>query len=190
MNTNNEVVAYAQTTIKLSARKLIGKCGITSDDLEDIKSEMMLDVLERLPRHNQDMWSYKTFIPQVIRHKVHHILRDRCRQKEIFWGKLQSLEELFDTEFDGNTVEISFKNKVYDHSRLCSDQLFDLKLDLKDVISGLTDIQRQCCLAILDGKPLSRIAENNGIPRGTFYKNVINPIREAFKKAGLKDYIS
>lgn len=190
MNTNNEVVAYAQTTIKLAARKLIGKCGITPDDLDDIKSEMMLDVLERLPNHDQQKWSYKTFIPRIVSHKVHHILRDRCGEKEVFRGKLQSLEEFFEILIDDYTVELSFKDIVYDHSRFCSDKLFDLKLDLKNVISGLTDTQRQCCLAILDGKPLSQIAEESSIPRSTFYKNVINPIREVFKKAGLKGYLN
>ncbi len=194
MNTNNEVVAYAKTTIKLSARKLIGKCGITAADLEDIESEMMLDVLQRLPKHNQRRWSYKTFIPRIVKNKSHHILRSRCTEKECYFRYAQSMDVQYEIETEeGNTFltlhDIISAKSLRGGGDLTGCQSDDLRIDLASVISNLSDIQQQCCHAIMNEEQVSKIAKEHNMPRSTFYKRVIIPIRQAFKEAGLEEYL-
>jgi hypothetical protein len=194
MNTNNEVLAYAQRTIKHAAIKLMGKCGITSDDLEDIKSEMMLDVLERLPNHDQQRWSYKTFIPRIVKNKSNTILRSRFTDKAAFFRATLSMDaplciagEYRDEEFTLHDV-ISAESQQ-EAGKISGQELENLKKDIKIVLASLSDIQRRSCEAILDQQPISKICKDNGLPRGTFCQYVIEPIREAFKEAGLEDYL-
>lgn len=194
MNTNNEVVAYAQRTIKHSARGLVGKCGITRADLEDIESEMMLDVLERLPGHDQEKWSYKTFIPRIVKNKSNHILRNRGTGKEALLRGALSMDLPCYTASQHGEGTITFHDVVSAESQqrdgsISGQELQDLQADIKTVLSSLSERQWRCCEAILDHQPISKIAKDNGLPRSTFYLHVINPIREAFKKAGLEDYL-
>ena len=189
MNPTNEVVAYAQRSIEIAARKLIGKCGITRADLEDIESEMMLDVLQRLPKHDYQRWSVKTFIPHVVKNKSHHILRQRYSDKAQNWRQTISMDApcqskghgepqtLCDLVSDKSTVG----SGVYGHMDMCH--------DLEIIVGQLNAIQKQCCRAIMNGQPISKIAEDHSIPRGTFYEQVIAPIRQAFSKAGLEEYL-
>jgi DNA-directed RNA polymerase specialized sigma24 family protein len=194
MNPTNEVVAYAKTTIKLSARKLIGKCGITAADLEDIESEMMLDVLHRLPQHNSRRWSYKTFIPHIVKNKSHHVLRSRCAEKEYFFRQAQSMDAPCKSDTDAGNESLTLHDVIsqeslhgtrglndFEHGELCS--------DLASVISNLSDVQRQCCHAIMNEESVAKIAKDHDMPRSTFYKHVIVPIRQAFREAGLEDYL-
>ena len=189
MNPNNEVVAYAKRTVEIAAKKLIGKCGIKKADLEDIESEMMLDVLQRLPRHNNRRWSFKTFIPHVVKNKSHHILRNRCCDKENNWRNAISMDATCQSkcDCDQHTLHDIVPDKstagsdIYGHANICH--------DLEIIVGKLSAIQQQCCRAIMNGQPISKIAKEHSIPRSTFYEQVLVPIRQAFSDAGLEEYL-
>jgi DNA-directed RNA polymerase specialized sigma24 family protein len=189
MNCSRTLVTYAQTAIKLEARELVGKCGITFDDLEDIESEMMLDVLQRLPRHNNKRWSYKTFIPHIVRNKANHILRNRCEQKEYCFRHARSMDAPCKSKKSLTLHQIISSESLRGASKLTEGERREMRCDLAEAISKLSDIQRQCCEAILNKEPLPGIAKDCGVPWSTFYKHVIEPIREAFRKAGLEIYL-
>ena len=194
MNPTNEVVAYAKTTITFSARKLIGKCGITEADLEDIESEMMLDVLKRLPKHDQHRWSYKTFIPRIVKNKSCHIMRNRCTGKEFFFRGAQSMDAPLKLDVQTRSQPLTLhdivsSDSLYGICKLSDYEHSELRSDLAFVISNLSNTQRLCCQAIMKGEPIFKIAQAHGIPQSTFYKHVIIPIREAFKDAGLQEYL-
>lgn len=194
MNPGNEVVAYAKTTIKLSARKLIGKCGISNADLEDIESEMMIDVLQRLPKHDDRRWSFRTFIPHIVKNKSHHILRNRCTEKEFLFRQAQSMDAPCCTDGASGDESQTLHDVVSPESLqggcgMSESERGELRSDLARVVSNLSDVQRRCCQAILNEEPICKIAKDHGMPRSTFYKHVIIPIREAFREAGLEEYL-
>lgn len=190
MNTNSEVVAYAKRSIEIAARKLIGKCGITRADLEDIESEMMLDVLQRLPKHDNQRWSVKTFIPHVVKNKSHHILRQRCSDKAQIWRQTISMDAPCQPS-EGNGEPQTLHDIVSDKSTIGSGVYghVDMCHDLEVIVGQLNAIQKQCCRAIMNGQPISKIAKDHSMPRSTFYEQVIAPIRQAFSKAGLEEYL-
>ena len=194
MNPTNEVVAYAQTTIEFSAKSLIGKCGICKADLEDIESEMMLDVLQRLPQHDSAQWSYKTFIPHIVKNKSSHILRSRCAEKEFLFRNAQSLDAPCTMDAEGGNESLTLHDivsaeSVKSNSCMSNRERGQLRIDLAGVMSSLSEIQQQCCQAIMNEEPILQIAQDQGMPRSTFYKHVIFPIREAFAKAGFEEYL-
>ena len=193
MNPTTEIVAYARTTIKFYAKKLIGKCGITKADLEDIEQEMMLDVLQRMPKHDQ-RWSYKTFITHIVKNKSHHILRSRHTGKESLFRSALSMDAPCKTNGDGGDNVLTFHDVVSNESLdwgngTSSSDPRHLNIDLAEVISKLSEIQKQCCQALMNHEPITKIAEDHDMPRSTFYKHVILPIREAFVEAGLEEYL-
>jgi DNA-directed RNA polymerase specialized sigma24 family protein len=162
---------------------------MTFDDLEDIESEMMIDVLQRLPRHNNKRWSYKTFIPHIIKNKAKHILRNRCDKKEYCFRNAQSMDAPYKGKKSLTLHQIISSESLKGASKLTEGEQRELRCDLAEAISNLSDIQRQCCQAILNKESISHMAKDHGIPQSTFYKRVIEPIRKAFRKAGLEAYL-
>jgi hypothetical protein len=73
--------------------------------------------------------------------------------------------------------------------QITGQELENLKKDIKIVLASLSDIQRRSCEAVLDQQPIAKICRDNGLPRGTFFQYVIEPIREVFKEAGLEGYL-
>ena len=68
---------YAVRIIKYKARQLVGRVGFTESDREDLEQEMMLDLLQRLPKYNPDRAQRNTFIARVVEHKIATIIEAR-----------------------------------------------------------------------------------------------------------------
>ena len=71
--------AYARDLIRHKASKMIGKCGLTYDDCEDLEQELYLDLLLRLAKFDPDKASLNTFMARVVDHQVSKILRHRLQ---------------------------------------------------------------------------------------------------------------
>ena len=57
---------YAVQIIKFKAKQLVGRVGLTDSDREDLEQEMILDLLQRLPKYNPDRAQRNTFIARVV----------------------------------------------------------------------------------------------------------------------------
>ena len=176
---------YAQQAIRISAKGLIGKCGINKTDIGDIQQDMLLDLIQRLPQHDDQQWSVKTFISHVVRNRANHILRERCAEKRLFKRHAGSLD-------DQNTVCDLLDDQA---SRVAqgiiarsSREAIELQHDIRTVLDRLDPCLRRCCKALMEGQSIGSVAEQAGVTRPTFYKNFLLPIRQAFENAGLDDY--
>jgi DNA-directed RNA polymerase specialized sigma24 family protein len=65
--------------IEKTARSLVGKAGLTSQDLPDIQQDLILDLLQRLPQLDENRASKSTFLFDLLAHKAANIVRDRQR---------------------------------------------------------------------------------------------------------------
>ena len=83
---------YAANLIRYKAQQLIGKCGLTPDDYEDLMQEMTLDLLQRLPKFDPTKAKRNTFIARIIDHKVSTIIR-HCTQEKRDYRRTCSLNE-------------------------------------------------------------------------------------------------
>jgi DNA-directed RNA polymerase specialized sigma24 family protein len=68
---------YAVRIIKYKARQLVGRVGFTESDREDLEQEMLMDLLQRLPKYNPDRAQRNTFIARVVEHKIATIIEAR-----------------------------------------------------------------------------------------------------------------
>ncbi|MEZ4600614.1 MAG: sigma-70 family RNA polymerase sigma factor, partial [Syntrophotaleaceae bacterium] len=68
---------YAVQIIKYKARQLVGRVGFTESDREDLEQEMLMDLLQRLPKYNADRAQRNTFIARVVEHKIATIIEAR-----------------------------------------------------------------------------------------------------------------
>ena len=186
---------YARTSIEVTARGLVGKCGLTKNDLDDLISELKVDLLQHLSRHDATRAGLNTYTQVVVGGKAKRILRDRCRHKSSIMWTAESLdapvgedegsdrlplgERVGDDEIDsrlGRSVPSHHENAM-------------LRIEVSAVIGRLPAQQQICCEVLMADGSISDAARLAGVPRKTYYDRVVVPIRRAFRDAGLNSYL-
>jgi hypothetical protein len=66
---------FALDMVNIKAAELVGKAGFTADDLEDIRQDMLLDLIERLAKYDPSKSSFKLFVTYVIDRKGQNMIR-------------------------------------------------------------------------------------------------------------------
>ena len=182
---------YAQTSIEIAARGLIGKGWFTRDDFDDIRSEITIYTLRQLPRFNAGKAKLSTFVNLVVRDGAALLLRNQlsktrwCRRKpgslEVNVGRDEDGVELLMMDLliaDEMAIGMGYRTRARHEEAM-------LRLDVSAVISRLPDTLRACCAAIMEGRTPTQVARESGIPHTTFREHVIAPIRRAFEEAGM-----
>jgi len=191
-DSNTFIDEYAIRIIRHKAKSLIGKKGLTKSDLEDIEHDLIVDLLQRLPKYDSDKATRNTFISRLVERKISNILRYRmaerrdCRREE---GSLDFEIEMEETgkvfirtnlvDADEYEIRIGRRNRSRQEEN-------ELRLDVESIIAGLPPHLRHICERL---KSMSKAdAERElGMAHSTFHDQVIRPLREAFAKAGLGD---
>jgi len=180
----------ARNCIEVTARRLVRMCRLAPADLDDIVSELTIDLLDHLPRHDARRGALGTFVRTVVAGKAKRILRDLRRRKRVDGHDSDSLDAPADRDEDGNEVALGDTLDADEaaiaqgrHTRSRHEEAV-LRLDITAVLSRLPGDLRQCCTGIMEGRTVSELARESGLPRGAFRHHVICPIRQAFRDAG------
>ena len=183
---------YAVRIIKYKARQLVGRVGFTESDREDLEQEMILDLLQRLPKYDPDRAQRNTFIARVVEHKIATIIEARKAGLRDYRLCNCSLNDRLEDE-EGGSVErmetIDQEDYLRRTGRLSrpASELRDLSLDVRKAIEKLPPELRELCRR-LDTDTVTEISRDTGIPRGTIYES-IKKLRAIFEDAGLRDYL-
>lgn len=197
MDTNQkqcELTDYALELIHHKARQLVGTAGYTQQDVEDIEQDLILDLLERLPKFDPAKAQHNTFVARIVERKISNLIRDRQAEVRDYRREACSLNEEIDVgaeELKQRVTTISqdeLDRRTGKYSRP-SDERAQLQIDLDSVIAELPEDLRRAA-ALLRDHPVSQVAEQMGIPHATFYDNHLRRLREAFEAKGLRDYLS
>ncbi len=195
MDANKKIHPYAKSFIECKARQLIGKCGIRSQDVEDVEQELYLDLSKRMPRYDPGKSKITTFIQRVVENKIANILRERCAKKNLAFINARSLEEAVGVNGNGSEVTLGdaidsdrFERRQRGRSRTRQEER-ELKSDARDVMGILPKELRIACQLLLNGTPVSNAAKQTGFKRSTFYDRVVVRLREAFRETGMEDYL-
>lgn len=196
MDTRNPGLSdYVRKSIDIAARKLIGKGGFTHDDLDDIRAEITLYTLRQLPRHDARKARLKTFISMVVTDGSKHVIRDHFAEKRQQQRATASLDAAVAQDEDGNDItllhlldadEIDFLLGRRDRTWVEREML---RIDVTSVVSGLPEELQACCTEIMNGRSISEIARESGLPRSTFRDRILNPLRSALETAGLREWL-
>jgi DNA-directed RNA polymerase specialized sigma24 family protein len=159
--------SYSQKLIAVKARRLIGKHGFTRDDYDDLKQDLTLDLLIRLPRFDPRKAGWKTFVSRIIDRKVANLVRHQLRAKRDY-RKTISVDWMLEPE----PVSCCDDNISLDFSIAFARLSPDLKLLVQYLFTrSITDTARDLAVS-----------------RSTLYRTGIVHLQEAFNRLGLREY--
>ena len=185
--------AYAKDIIRHKARQLIGNCGFTRDDYEDLKQEMALDLLVRLSKFDQRKADLNTFIARVVERKISTIIRHRMQEKRDYRCRVCSLDDPIEDKGGATfTREQTISQDEIDQRRgkfnRPEGDRIDMRLDVSLVLSDLPpDLRRLAQLLMTES--ITEAARDLGVPRSTLYETGIARLRRAFEDKGLNKYL-
>jgi RNA polymerase sigma-70 factor (ECF subfamily) len=189
----SELTDYALTLVHHKAWQLVGKAGYLADDVADIKQDLIVALLERLPRFDPARASYNTYVDRVVASRVVDLLRRRNAEMRDHRREAGSLNAKIDTG-GGKPVQrlatIS-RGEQYlrtgKHTRSARERA-RLRFDTASVLDSLTPELRRGA-EMLQTKSVSQVARELVIPRSTFCDNHLAQLREAFAAKGMADYL-
>jgi RNA polymerase sigma-70 factor, ECF subfamily len=196
MDTNQkqcELTDYALETVHHKARQLVGKAGYTKDDVDDIKQDLIVDLLERLPRFDPAKATYNTFVACVVERKISNMLRDRQAERRDRRREDCSLNDEID---DGDEVPVQrlatmsqdkhdIRTGKYPRS---AEEREHLRLDIETVLASLPPHLRRAA-ELLQSLPTAQVAREMGVAHATFYHKYLKRLRAVFAAKGMGDYL-
>lgn len=164
---------YVFRQASLCASRLVRKCQFAVDAWEDLRQEMFLDLLQRLPRFRPEKGDWHGFVRGVMRHRSSVLAADERRRLLRFpdaTGGNGSDDEEGDFDSapevpgeDGSAVEF--------------------RLDVQRVIAKLPPHLREVALLLRDNG-VAEISRLTGKSRSAIHL-YMRQIREAFEEAGV-----
>jgi RNA polymerase sigma-70 factor (ECF subfamily) len=143
---------------EIGASRLVRARGFHPDDWEDLRQELLVDYLERLPQFDPSRGDARGFMFGVVRHRAAQLVTQHARRVRA---------EAFQCEECRRTVEPEF----------------DLRLDVAAVVDRLPEQLRQLALALQELTP-SEAARRFGKTRARV-RQLSLQIRAAFLEAGI-----
>ena len=188
-----ELSDYALELVHHKAWQLVGKAGYTQDDVDDIKQDLIVDLLERLPKFDPAKATYNTFVARLVERKISNLLRDRQAEMRDHRREVCSLNEEIDTGEDEPVQRLTTISQDEQDIRTGkyarpAEERAHLQLDMDSVLDGLTPELRQVA-EMLQTKSVSQVARELGIPRRTFREKHLAQLREVFAAKGMDDYL-
>jgi len=183
---------YAETLIRVKARKLARTAASPEVSWEDFAQDMRLDLWHRLSKFDPGKAKFETFVARVVEHKVASIIEARQASCRDYRRCRSSLNDPLKAP-DGEPDE---RGDMIDQDATClrtggasrpADERVDLGEDIRTVLAGLPPELCGLCRRLMKRTP-TEVERETGIPRGTLYES-IQKLRHRFEKARLKEYL-
>jgi RNA polymerase sigma-70 factor (ECF subfamily) len=171
---------YATWYIKRKTDELVGHFGIAESDRADIEQELALDLVQRWPKFDPGKSKPRTFITQVVRHKVSTIIRHRSTEQRRF-------EQIGHVPIDRSIEEEVPRCFRTGLPERIDQEYVDLSEDVAAVLAKLPAELRNICKQ-LRTESIAEVARQLGIPASTL-RYRIRKIRGQFEEDALQDYL-
>jgi RNA polymerase sigma-70 factor, ECF subfamily len=146
---------------EIGASRLVLRAGFKRQDWDDLRQDLILDYLERLPRFDDTRGDLRGFMFGVVRHRAAQIAVQQRRRAQL-----------------GDALLANSNSPCRHHS---TD--YDLKMDIQATVARLPEHLKVVALMLADWSP-SQVARLTGKSRSRIYQ-LIREIRRAFVDAGL-----
>lgn len=168
-------------------KQLIGKYGFTKSDLEDVKQELALDLLERLKTFDPTRAQRHTFVAMVVEHRIAAIIEHRTAAMRDLSREAFSLNETI-RDPDGEVVQrVQMLTDEAHPAAPDGQERLHLAADVRTVVASLPPRLQALCYSLRTKSP-AEVARERGVPRTTLYGD-IRRLAEAFELAGLRIYL-
>lgn len=181
---------FAVNFICKKAHQLIGRAGLTEDDIQDLEQDLILDLLIRLQKYDSSRSRQNFFIAKIVKCRIATLLDNRCSPKRnaLLSVSLNDLISLQDGELAELCDLLSNEGFLESSAKETSEaRKNDLMIDLEIVLETLPPELRDLCDRLYNKKP-TQIARDKRISREKLYEK-LDLIREAFLKGGLEKYL-
>lgn len=166
-----DVFPIARDLARQKSRTVIGRCGLTPDDREDIESQLLLTFYVRFPKFDAQRASVRTFASRIMDSELRSMLRHRLASRRRYSLASGLLEELDDDRGNiGSSTNASPVEREF-------------WIDVDRALAPLPDVLRETALALCWASP-SELSRMLGQSRTTIYGR-IRRLREAFAGAGI-----
>lgn len=171
------------TLIERKVASLARSWGLSPADADDVRQEIYLDLLERLPRHDSAKSPITLFVSACVHRKIYNLVRGmlahrRCPVRD----SVERMDE--DLAATGALIDTSAADLAGDRER----HLRDLRVDLAAATRDLT-CEEQELLQDLMSESVSDIARRTGRTRKMVYR-VFNALRQKLTDGGLGHYVA
>jgi RNA polymerase sigma-70 factor (ECF subfamily) len=147
---------------EIRASRLVGTHGFTHDDWDDLRQDLLLDYMERLPQFDADRGDLRGFMYGVVRHRAAQLAARQRRQ----------VQYVPDESLDSGGLR-------HQHSAVD----YDLRLDVEATLWRLPEHLRTLAELLLERTP-SEVSRATGKSRSRVYQ-MIAELRAAFIEAGV-----
>ena len=165
---------YVLRQASMCASHLVRRGRFTVDDWDDLRQEMFLDLLQRLPRFRPERGDWHGFVRGIMRHRSAALASEQQKRSLLFSGGTgdgvrgddeNGLDPLTDLPGENSSAER------------------ELRLDVQRVLQRLPEHLRAVALLLRD-MSVAEICERTGKSRSGI-NHFIRQIRAAFEEAGL-----
>jgi len=158
------------------ASLLVASAGFRPDDWEDLKQEMVLDVVRRSPKFDPTRGDWQGFVRGVVRnHAAVLVMRERRRTPELLSEDLMNREDTGDTD----SLDLLDRRRL---SRVVD--ALHLSLDVRRVVESLPT-QLQSLAVLLGEMPVQDVCRSTGKSRSRVYQ-MTRQLRDEFIRAGFQ----
>lgn len=188
-----ELSDYAIRHIRHRVRQLARTEGFAAQDIEDIRQDLIVDLLKRLPKFDPSKATCNMFVARIIDRKVAALIRDRNCEKRNPRREECSLNECVDDGKGGSveriqTIAADETDRWLGRQARSDQETAELALDVEEVLKRLPDNLRRLCEFLKTGS-IADAARAMGVPRTTLHDHV-KQLREVFEAAGMRDYLA
>ena len=159
----DEIGSYGLNYVRSKAWFLIRKCGFPRESFDDLQQDMLLDLVERLPKHDPKLSPRNAFITRLIKNKVCDILTKRDSPSREHVRNEVSINTPM--RQDGRLAELG---DILPGPREGDDSA-DLEVDLTLALAALPDGLRALWTLRVQGLTWTEIEGQTGVPRPTLY---------------------
>lgn len=168
-----------------AARRLHRKLRLPPADLDDLRQDLLLDLLRRLPAFDVSRGSIGAFANTVLRHQSARIAMRHHRQRQAAGGSVLSLDvpAAGGTEPLGHRLTEADGLAAWHGQDQCAAADAELHCDLARVLDALSTDAHELCAGLATCRP-SELAALQGISSSALYRRLAQ-LRLAFAMRGL-----
>ena len=188
----DEILQYAMKRTHFKARQVLDKNGFTESDFRDLRQDLLADILARLPKYDGDRAGMKTFISQVVDHRIASIIKYRrasCRDHRRNESSLDDWVHDEDGTWTrrGATITEDEARAAFGLAGRSRQDEVELAVDTTAMLDGLPDDLRDLCIR-LKTQTVVEISRETGVPRARLYAR-LKALEQKFRAADMHHYL-
>lgn len=188
---SKELIEYVMKRAEFKASQIVRRTPALGE-VEDVRQDLIADVLRRLPKFDGDRAGVKTFVCRVIDNRIADLLRARDAASRGHRRTHESLDDWVRDETGGWTRRGATLEESRRHAHLGREERdghgqSELSMDTADASATLAPPEQTLCRKLQVQSP-TRIARETGQSRSVLYQRIA-AIRAVFIAAGLHHYL-